>query len=76
MRKCTKQNKLAWEYNTYNFSVKQIGTSSERAKMDMQNPRAMLKNYSKYFDIVFMKGGILHYFHDIVEGEMPHAKFN
>lgn len=48
----TEQNKMAWEYNAYNFWVSQTGTPSERAKIDMQNPRAMLKNYSKYFDQV------------------------
>lgn len=59
------QNKRAWEYNAYEFWVKQSGTPSERAKRDMENPIGMLKRYSDYFDVVFMEGGILHYFHDI-----------
>lgn len=49
MDKCTEQNKIAWEYNAYDFWVRQIGTPSERARKDLENPRAMLKNYSKYF---------------------------
>lgn len=52
MDKYTEQNKTAWEYNAYDFWVSQIGTPSERAKKDLENPRAMLKKYSKYFDDV------------------------
>ena len=44
------QNKKAWEYNAYEFWVKQSGTPSERAKKDMENPLGMLKKYSDYFD--------------------------
>lgn len=44
------QNKKAWEYNAYEFWVKQSGTPSERAKKDMENPLGMLKRYSAYFD--------------------------
>ncbi|HEX2947895.1 MAG TPA: class I SAM-dependent methyltransferase [Clostridia bacterium] len=50
MDKYTEQNKSAWEYNAYDFWVSQSGTPSERAKNDIENPRAMLKKYSKYFD--------------------------
>lgn len=49
MEKFAEQNKIAWEYNAYDFWVSQAGTPSERAKKDLENPRAMLKNYSKYF---------------------------
>jgi 2-polyprenyl-3-methyl-5-hydroxy-6-metoxy-1,4-benzoquinol methylase len=52
MDKRTEQNKTAWEYNAYDFWVSQSGTPAERAKKDLENPRAMLKNYSKYFDDV------------------------
>lgn len=52
MDKYTEQNKAAWEYNPYDFWVRQNGTPSERAKMDLENPRAMLKKYSKYFEDV------------------------
>lgn len=43
------KNKIAWEYNAYDFWINQTGTPTERAKKDIENPRAMLKNYSKYF---------------------------
>lgn len=52
MEKYTEHNKTAWEYNAYDFWVSQTGTPAERAKKDLENPRAMLKNYSKYFDDV------------------------
>lgn len=78
------QNKKAWEYNAYEFWVKQSGTPVDRAKRDLENPIGMLKRYSdyfevcdileidigkygNYFDVVFMEGGVLHYFHDIDE---------
>ena len=44
------QNKKAWEYNVYEFWVKQSGTPADRAKMDLENPIGMLKKYSAYFD--------------------------
>lgn len=50
MEKYTEQNKIAWEYSAYDFWVSQTGTPSERAKKDIENPRAMLKKYSKYFE--------------------------
>lgn len=49
MDKYTKQNKMAWEYSPYEFWVSKNGTPSEMAKKDIENPRAVLKNYSKYF---------------------------
>ena len=52
MEKYTEQNKIAWEYNAYDFWVRQSGAPAERAKKVLENPRAMLKNYSKYFDDV------------------------
>ena len=52
MNKYTEQNKIAWEYDAYNFWVNQLGTPAERAKKDLENPRVMLKKYSKYFDDV------------------------
>ena len=97
------QNKKAWEYNAYEFWIKQSGTPVDRAKADLEDPVGMLKRYSAYFDtysgikianicgscgkkavplavlgaevtvfdisnhfdVVFMEGGVLHYFHDI-----------
>lgn len=50
MDKYTEQNKIAWEYNAYDFWVSQIGAPAERARKDLENPRAMLKNYSKHFE--------------------------
>ena len=44
------QNKKAWEYNAYEFWVKQSGTPAERAKEDLENPKVMLRKYADYFD--------------------------
>lgn len=44
------QNKKAWEYNAYDFWVKQSGTPTERAKRDLEDPIGMLKRYVDYFD--------------------------
>lgn len=44
------QNKKAWEYDAYDFWVKQSGTPQERAKKDRENPIGMLKRYAAYFD--------------------------
>lgn len=44
------QNKKAWEYNAYDFWVKQMGTPFERAKRAKENPIKMLKRYANYFD--------------------------
>ena len=45
-----RQHKRAWEYDAYNFWVRQNGTPEERAKEDMANPRKMLRKYADYFD--------------------------
>lgn len=44
------QNKKAWEYNAYDFWVKQSGTPRERARKDREDPLSMLKRYGGYFD--------------------------
>ncbi len=44
------QNKKAWEYNAYDFWVKEDGSPSERARKDKENPKGMLKKYANYFD--------------------------
>lgn len=49
MEAYVKQNKLAWEHNTYNFWVRQNGPPEERAKLDLKDPQAMIKKYMKYF---------------------------
>ena len=131
------QNKKAWEYNAYEFWVKEAGLPADRAKKIIADPRGALKQYAGYlntfkgirvanicgscgkkavplavlgadvtvfdisednkryaveladaagvqidyqvgdvleidmaafgdtFDVVFMEGGVLHYFHDI-----------
>lgn len=50
MEDYTIQNKKAWEYNAYDFWVRQSGTPSARAKKDRENPVGMLKRYADYFD--------------------------
>ncbi len=44
------QNKKAWEYNAYEFWVKQAGIPAERAQKDLENPKGMLRRYADYFD--------------------------
>ena len=44
------QHKKAWEYNAYEFWVKQAGLPSDRAEKDLENPVGMLKRYAGYFD--------------------------
>ena len=44
------QNKKAWEYDAYNFWIKEAGSPAEVAKKDMENPKRMLKKYASYFD--------------------------
>ncbi len=50
MRAYSIQNKRAWEYNAYEFWVKQAGAPSDRAEKDLENPLGMLKRYAGYFD--------------------------
>lgn len=52
MDKYAEQNKIAWEFDAYNFWVEQTGTPAERAKKDLENPHARLKKYSEYFSNV------------------------
>lgn len=50
MRDYSRQNKKAWEYNAYDFWVKEAGTPEERAKTDVENPKRRLKWHANYFD--------------------------
>ena len=50
MRDYSRQNKKAWEYNAYDFWVRQSGTPAERAKQDAADPERMLRRYAGYFD--------------------------
>lgn len=50
MEKYIIQNKSAWEYNAYDFWIKEAGLPSERAKKIKENPMKQLKRYANYFD--------------------------
>ena len=50
MRDYSTQNKKAWEYNAYDFWVKNAGTPEEMAKKNLENPKKMLRKYAQYFD--------------------------
>ena len=50
MRDYSSRNKLAWEYNAYDFWVRMAGTPAERAKEDLADPEKMLRRYAAYFD--------------------------
>ena len=50
MKAYSMQNKKAWEYNAYEFWVKQAGAPADRAKQDREDPVGMLKKYADYFD--------------------------
>ncbi len=45
------QNKKAWEYNAYDFWLKETGMPEERAKKIVADPIGALKRYAGYFDI-------------------------
>ena len=44
------QNKKAWEYNAYDFWVKEAGMPADRAKKIVADPHGALKRYANYFD--------------------------
>lgn len=44
------QNKKAWEYNAYDFWVREAGAPAERAKKIAADPVGALKRYAAYFD--------------------------
>lgn len=44
------QHKKAWEFDAYRFWTEHSGTPEARARMDVENPRAMLRRYAAYFD--------------------------
>ena len=50
MKDYTLEHKKAWEFDAYNFWVRQCGTPAERAREDVENPRKMLRKYADYFD--------------------------
>ena len=52
MNEYTALHKKAWEYDAYQFWIRQNGTPEERAKADRENPRKMLRKYAEYFNHV------------------------
>ena len=44
------QNKEAWEYNAYEFWIREAGMPAKRAEKILQNPVGELKKYAAYFD--------------------------
>lgn len=49
MIESSKQNKKAWEFNTYDFWVKESGHPHERAERILANPIGSLRRYASYF---------------------------
>lgn len=47
----SKQNKVAWEFNAYDFWVKEAGSPQERARKILLDPIGSLKRYASYFDV-------------------------
>ena len=50
MKDYSQQHKKAWEFDAYNFWIRHEGTPEERARVDIANPRKMLRKYAAYFD--------------------------
>ncbi len=50
MKDYSAQNKKAWEFNAYDFWIKNAGTPEEMAKKNLENPKKMLRKYAGYFD--------------------------
>lgn len=50
MKDYSRQNKKAWEYNAYDFWVREVGRPSEQAQKSKANPKEMLRKYAGYFD--------------------------
>ncbi len=50
MQEYSIQNKAAWEYNAYDFWVREAGTPEKRAQKILKDPVGALKQYASYFD--------------------------
>ena len=50
MKNYAGQHKKAWEFDAYDFWIRQSGTPEERAREDRENPVKMLRKYARYFD--------------------------
>lgn len=49
MGEYAEKNKLAWEYNAYDFWCRELGAPGKFSHKILANPRAMLKKHSAYF---------------------------
>ena len=50
MIESSRQNKTAWEYNAYDFWVREAGRPEELAKKILADPIVHLRKYARYFD--------------------------
>lgn len=50
MQDYSEQNRKAWEYNAYDFWVREVGTPKHRAEKIKANPVGELKKYATYFE--------------------------
>ena len=50
MKNYAGQHKKAWEFDAYDFWIRQSGTPDKRAREDRENPVKMLRKYAAYFD--------------------------
>lgn len=49
MLESSRQNKLAWEINAYDFWIREVGRPEERAKQILQDPMRSLRFHASYF---------------------------
>lgn len=50
MKDYSMQNKKAWEYNAYDFWLREVGAPADRAKKILKDPAGALRRYASYFD--------------------------
>lgn len=50
MNESSKQNKIAWEHNAYDFWVREVGQPRERARDILADPLRHLRKYAPCFD--------------------------
>ena len=50
MKDYSVQHKAAWEFDAYDFWVRQSGKPADRAEADVKAPEKMLRRYAAYFD--------------------------
>ena len=49
MIECSRQNKEAWEFNAYDFWMREVGRPAERAKQILSDPIRSLRFHASYF---------------------------